>query len=238
MSSPYRGESESLREELRASLHRITPTLIMLLPEALRARVAEARAIVEAPVPLATHLEAAREAIAMAPDIERRLDELPSELPVLPDASGEPVNETLLRLCLPARVSDVQIGEIGGTATFRCDGHPFVRRISVPVWTTEPTIAMYTAVRRGLPRFDLYTRTGEPFEPGLVMHGSSHALTRRVRSAARALGRTVAARATVADGLASVVWSGSIDARRPHERAIALLAALREVRSPPVVLLR
>ena len=238
MSSPYRGESDSLRAELRASLQRITPTLEMLLPEALRARIVEARAIVDLPLPLATHLDAAREAIAMAPEIERRLDELPHELPPLPDASGEPVNETLLRLCLPTRVTDIQIGEIGGTATFRCDDHPFVRRIFVPVVTTEPTIAMYTAVRRGLPRFDLYTRIGDPFEPGLVLRGSSHALTKRIRAAARALGHAVAARTTVADGLASVVWSGSIDARRPHERAIALLAALREVRGPVLELLR
>lgn len=222
-----------MRAELQANLRRITPMLERELPEALRARVAEARTLGDARSPVLGYLEATREAIALAPAVAARLAELPSELPALPAASNHPINEALLRRALPPRVTDVEVGDVGATATFRCDGHPFVRCVYGACGPQMATIAIYTSVRRGLPAFDLggYASRIE------IVSGSRYALTEPVRLALRAFARVTSPRLVVGDGLAWTGWMGSIDSTKLHACAIAVLAALRGVPNPELVLL-
>lgn len=221
-----------MRAELQANLRRITPMLERELPEALRARVAEARTLGDARSPVLGYLEATREAIALAPAVAARLAELPSELPALPAASSHPINEALLRRALPPQVTDIEVGDVGATAIFRCDGHPFVRCV-FGAGGAMATIAIYTSVRRGLPALEL----GGYVEGVEIVRGSRYALTEPVRHALRAFSRVAAPRLLVADGLAWAGWMGSIDSPKLHACAIAVLVALRAVSSPELVLL-
>ncbi|HEX7665944.1 MAG TPA: hypothetical protein VF407_15565, partial [Polyangiaceae bacterium] len=85
---PYRDElDDGLRGELEARLRRITATLESFLPDPLRLRIAEARAIVEsnAPASFAGYVAAADEAIALVPQLATHLIALPTALPhILP----------------------------------------------------------------------------------------------------------------------------------------------------------
>ena len=75
MISPYRGSNGAARAALRENLDRITPMLESYLPESLRTLIAEARIMGDSVASPDRYLEACCQAIALAPEVARFLDQ-------------------------------------------------------------------------------------------------------------------------------------------------------------------
>ena len=238
MGSPYRDGDGLLRRRLHRNLERIRPDLEQHLPEPVRTQIREARALGDQSVSLHHYIEATEVALALAPSVARALSELPDEVPTIPQAQHHPINERLLREVLPGRVTDIMVGEIGALAVFRCDGHPFVRRLHSAWHPSFASVELFTSIRRGVPSVDIVgrQRTRGPFAELFAVAGSRHAITPALSESLCRIARRVHVQVSVAGGLASLIWFGSLHDKPIHALAIETLIAARAVTCPTALL--